>query len=86
MRVVLPFSCVRRAGAIGVLLGSGLVTACSGPSNGTEAAAGSVVSVADTATLSAQAVAIGGFTYDTARLVPWPTRAWSVMARRLWVA
>ena len=71
MRVVLPFSCVRRAGAIGVLLGSGLVTACSGPSDGTEAAAGSVVPVADTATLSAQAVAIGGFTYDTARLVPW---------------
>ncbi|WP_373060828.1 efflux RND transporter periplasmic adaptor subunit, partial [Gemmatimonas sp.] len=26
---------------------------------------------ADTATLSAQAVAIGGFTYDTARMVPW---------------
>ena len=25
----------------------------------------------DTATLSAQSVAIGGFTFDTARLVPW---------------
>lgn len=64
----------RRFGAVGVLLGSLLAVACGGVSD--EAADGAAadaaaVPTADTATLSAQTVAIGGFTYDSARLIPW---------------
>ena len=64
----------RRFGAVGVLLGSLLAVACGGASD--DAADGAVadaaaVPTADTATLSAQTVAIGGFTYDSARLIPW---------------
>ena len=64
----------RRFGAVGVLLGSLLAVACGGASD--DAADGAVadaaaVPTADTATLSAKTVAIGGFTYDSARLMPW---------------
>ena len=64
----------RRFGAVGVLLGSLLAVACGGASD--DAADGAVadaaaVPTADTATLSAKMVAIGGFTYDSARLIPW---------------
>ena len=64
----------RRFGAVGVLLGSLLAVACGGVSD--EAADGAAadaaaVPTADTATLSAQTVAIGGFTYDSARMIPW---------------
>ena len=58
----------RRFGAVGVLLGSLLAVACGGASD--DAADGAVadaaaVPTADTATLSAKTVAIGGFTYDS---------------------
>ena len=64
----------RRFGAVGVLLGSLLAVACGGASD--DAADGAVadaaaVPTADTATLSAKMVAIGGFTYDSARMIPW---------------
>ena len=64
----------RRFGAVGVLLGSLLAVACGGASD--DAADGAVadaaaVPTADTATLSAKTVAIGGFTYDSARMTPW---------------
>lgn len=64
----------RRFGAVGVLLGSLLAVACGGASD--DAADGAVadaaaVPTADTATLSAKTVAIGGFTYDSARMIPW---------------
>ncbi len=72
MRSPFCFSRSRRAGAAGLLFGGALAVSCGGASNGTNTAAeASVASPADTATLSAQAVAIGGFTYDTARMVPW---------------
>ncbi len=62
----------RRFGAVGVLLGSLLAVACGGASDDANAAAdASAVPTADTATLSAKMVAIGGFTYDSARLIPW---------------
>ena len=62
----------RRFGAVGVLLGSLLAVACGGASDDANAAAdASAVPTADTATLSAQTVAIGGFTYDSARMIPW---------------
>ena len=64
----------RRFGAVGVLLGNLLAVACGGASD--DAADGAVadaaaVPTADTATLSAKMVAIGGFTYDSARMIPW---------------
>jgi len=62
----------RRFGAVGVLLGSLLAVACGGASDDANAAAdAAAVPTADTATLSAKMVAIGGFTYDSARLIPW---------------
>lgn len=62
----------RRFGAVGVLLGSLFAVACGGASDAANAAAdASAVPTADTATLSAKTVAIGGFTYDSARLMPW---------------
>jgi cobalt-zinc-cadmium efflux system membrane fusion protein len=72
MRSTFYFSRSRRLGAAGLLFGGALAVSCGGASNPANAAAESpVASPADTATLSAQAVAIGGFTYDTARMVPW---------------
>ena len=62
----------RRFGAVGLLLGSLFAVACGGASDAANAAAdASAVPTADTATLSAKTVAIGGFTYDSARLMPW---------------
>ena len=62
----------RRFGAAGLLLGSVFTVACGGASDAANTAAAAAVALAaDTATLSANAVAIGGFTYDTARMVPW---------------
>ena len=64
----------RRFGAVGVLLGSLLAVACGGASdaaNDGAVADAAAVPTADTATLSAKTVAIGGFTYDSARLMPW---------------
>ena len=63
----------RRFGAAGLLLlVSGLSVACSGGSDAASAATdAAVLPTADTATLSAKTVAIGGFTYDSARMVPW---------------
>ena len=62
----------RRFGAVGLLLGSLFAVACGGASDDANAAAdASAVPTADTATLSAKMVAIGGFTYDSARLIPW---------------
>jgi cobalt-zinc-cadmium efflux system membrane fusion protein len=62
----------RRFGAAGLLLGSVFTGACGGASDAADAATDApAVPSADTATLSAKAVAIGGFTYDTARMVPW---------------
>ncbi len=62
----------RRFGAAGFLLGSVFTVACGGASDAADAATDApAVPTADTATLSAKTVAIGGFTYDTARLVPW---------------
>ncbi|MEY4957794.1 MAG: hypothetical protein RL409_2051 [Gemmatimonadota bacterium] len=67
--------CFRRShrfGAVGLLLGSLFAVACGGASDAANAAAdASAVPTADTATLSAKTVAIGGFTYDSARLMPW---------------
>ena len=63
---------VRRFGAAGLLIGSAVSSACGDGSDAANTAAQApVVPTADTATLSAQAVAIGGFTYDTARILPW---------------
>ncbi|WP_230981196.1 efflux RND transporter periplasmic adaptor subunit [Gemmatimonas groenlandica] len=64
----------RRFGAAGLLLGSAFAVACGGASDAANAKATAdapALPTADTATLSAKTVAIGGFTYDTARLVPW---------------
>lgn len=62
----------RRFGAAGLLLGSALAVACGGGSDAANAAPEApALPTADTATLSAKTVAIGGFTYDTARMVPW---------------
>jgi len=62
----------RRFGAAGLLLGSVFTVACGGASDAADAATDApALPSADTATLSAKAVAIGGFTYDTARMVPW---------------
>ncbi len=64
----------RRFGAVGVLLGSLLAVACGGASdaaNDGAVADAAAVPTADTATLSAKTVAIGGFTYDSARMTPW---------------
>ncbi len=74
MPSTLCFRRSRRFGAVGVLLGSLLAVACGGASD--DAADGAVadaaaVPTADTATLSAKMVAIGGFTYDSARMIPW---------------
>ena len=66
------FPRARRFGAAGLLLGSTLAAACGGaPDGGNTAAADAPAPTADTATLSAKSVAIGGFTYDSARMVPW---------------
>jgi cobalt-zinc-cadmium efflux system membrane fusion protein len=66
------FPRARRFGAAGLLLGSTLAAACGGASDGGNmAAADAPAPTADTATLSARSVAIGGFTYDSARMVPW---------------
>jgi cobalt-zinc-cadmium efflux system membrane fusion protein len=62
----------RRFGAAGLLLGSVFTVACGGASDTADTATDApALASADTATLSAKAVAIGGFTYDTARMVPW---------------
>jgi cobalt-zinc-cadmium efflux system membrane fusion protein len=62
----------RRFGAAGLLLGGVLTVACGAASDAANTAADAPVApAADTATLSAKTVAIGGFTYDSARLVPW---------------
>ena len=62
----------RRFGAAGLFLGGALAAACGGASDGgNTAAADAPAPTADTATLSARSVAIGGFTYDSARMVPW---------------
>ncbi len=62
----------RRFGAAGLLLGSAYTIGCGGASKAADTPADAALApTADTATLSAQAVAIGGFTYDTARMVPW---------------
>ena len=67
------FSRARRCGAASLLLGTTVVAvACGGASDAANtAAAAAPAPTADTATLSAKTVAIGGFTYDSARLVPW---------------
>ena len=66
------FPRARRSAAVGLLLGSTLAAACGGASDGgNTAAANAPAPIADTATLSAKSVAIGGFTYDSARMVPW---------------
>jgi membrane fusion protein, heavy metal efflux system len=67
------FPRARRSAAVGLLLGTTVVAvACGGASDGANtAAADAPAPTADTATLSAKTVAIGGFTYDSARLVPW---------------
>jgi len=62
----------RRFGAAGLFLGGALAAAFGGASDGgNTAAADAPAPTADTATLSAKSVAIGGFTYDSARMVPW---------------
>jgi membrane fusion protein, heavy metal efflux system len=62
----------RRVAAVGLLLGTTVAVGCGGASDaGNTAAADAPVPTADTATLSAKTVAIGGFTYDSARMVPW---------------
>ena len=73
MPSTLPISFSRRLGTAGVLLSSALSLACGGSTESAGALEVSAVAEpsADTATLSAQSVAIGGFTYDTARMVPW---------------
>ena len=58
----------RRFGAAGLLMGGAVASACGGKSDAANTPAqASAVPTADTATLSAQAVAIGGFFFDTAR-------------------
>lgn len=72
----LPF-CFRRSrrfGAVGLVLGSLLAVACGGASdaaNDVAVADTAARLTADTATLSAKSVAIGGFTYDSVHLIPW---------------
>lgn len=66
----------RRFGAAGLVVSSMFAAACGGTSDATNADANAAADApalptADTATLSAKTVAIGGFTYDTARMVPW---------------
>ncbi len=78
MPSTLPFPFSRRLGAAGCLLSSALMVACGGSSDTASTPAGAATTAdasaspaADSATLSAQSVAIGGFTYDTARVVAW---------------
>ncbi|MDQ8171544.1 MAG: efflux RND transporter periplasmic adaptor subunit [Gemmatimonadota bacterium] len=64
----------RALGLTGLVAGAVLAAGCgaTGESPAAEATAeATAVARVDTATLSAQSVAIGGFTFDTARLVPW---------------
>lgn len=68
--LLFPYS--RRVGAAGLLIGFALASACGAGSGASDtAAATAVLPTADTATLSAQSVGIGGFTFDSVRLVPW---------------
>jgi len=72
MPSTLPSPMSRRLGPGCLLVSSALFVACgSSPETAGAPAAASSAPTADTATLSAQSVAIGGFTYDTARMVPW---------------
>ncbi len=75
MPSTLPIPLFRRLGAAGLLLSSALLANCGGSSDAAGTPPATVDADApptvDTATLSAQSVAIGGFTYDTARMVPW---------------
>lgn len=53
------------------LLLTGTVTACGSGNATADAAVAATAAIVDTATLSAEAVRIAGFTVDTARRVPW---------------
>ncbi len=68
--LLFPYS--RRLGAAGLLIGFALAAACGAGSGASDTdAATAVLPTADTATLSAQSVGIGGFTFDSVRMVPW---------------